>query len=48
MLISINKAHTSFMEVDDDYWNGLISYLRSYGIKVIGRFNDFPGDVTTV
>ncbi len=36
MEISINKDHTLFMEVDDEYWASLISYLRSYGIRVIG------------
>jgi hypothetical protein len=26
---------TCGLEVDDRYWNGLLDYLRSYGLKVV-------------
>lgn len=40
MSISINKSSTKFMDVDDEYWNLLIEYLKSYGIKILEERNE--------
>jgi hypothetical protein len=33
------------LEVDDEYWNGLINYLKSYGLNVVEAIEN-EGDKT--